>query len=222
MNNIILSASILSSDITRLGEQIREAEASGVDWIHIDVMDGSFVPNITMGPFIVEACRRVTSLPLDVHLMIEKPENHLASFVSAGANYLTVHVETCPHLYKTLQTIQDLGVHPSVVLNPGTPASHLEEVLPLVDMVLVMTVNPGFSSQAFIPSVVGKIHRIRQMLNQINSTALVEVDGGITPETLPITYQAGARVFVSATSIFKYPKGIAAGIQALHASIKEK
>lgn len=219
MNKVVLSASILSSDFTRLGEQIREAEAGGVDWIHVDVMDGHFAPNITMGPFIVEACRRATALPLDVHLMIEKPERYLEAFAQAGASYLSVHVETCPHLYRTLQHIRELGVHPSAVINPGTPAASLAPVLHLVDMVLVMTVNPGFSSQQFIPEALPKVTQVRDMLRKARLAAHVEVDGGISTETLPLAHKAGADVFVSATSIFKHPQGIADGIRLLRSSV---
>ncbi len=212
---ITLSASILSADFADLAGQIHAAETGGTDWIHIDVMDGSFVPTITMGPFIVETCRRITRLPLDVHLMIEKPERHLADFARAGATNLSVHVETCPHLYHTLQTIRSLGCHPGVVVNPGTPATSLVSVLHLVDLVLVMTVTPGASGQEFIPEVLPKVSQVRSMLEEINSPALIQVDGGLNTSTLPQAYAAGARIIVAATSIFKYPQGIAAGIQAL-------
>jgi ribulose-phosphate 3-epimerase len=217
---IILSASILSADFTDLAGQIHAAEDGGVDWIHVDVMDGHFVPHITMGPFIVEACRRITQLPLDVHLMVEKPENHLEQFARAGATNLTVHVETCPHLYATLQTIRSIGCHPGVVLNPGTPASSLTQVIHLVDLVLVMTVNPGASGQVFIPEMLSKIQEINVMLVKNQSKALIEVDGGLSPAILPQVYQAGARIVVAATSIFRYPQGIAAGIHALRQSVE--
>lgn len=219
MTKIILSSSILSSDFTCLGDQIREAEDGGVDWIHVDVIDGHFAPNITMGPFIVEACRRVTRLPLDVHLMIEKPERYVEDFANAGASHLTVHIEGNPHVHRTLQTIRALNVSPSIVLNPGTPASSLEAVLPFVDMVLVMSVNPGFSGQKFIETTPRKIAQIRAMLDSIGSRAHIEVDGGITVDTLPQCVAAGANVFVAATSIFKHPQGIAAGIAALRRAV---
>lgn len=218
---ITLSASILSADFADLAGQIHAAETGGTDWIHVDVMDGSFVPTITMGPFIVETCRRITRLPLDVHLMIEKPERHLADFAQAGATNLTVHVETCPHLYLTLQTIRSLGCHPGVVINPGTPASSLASVLHLVDLVLVMSVNPGASGQVFIAEVLPKIREIHTMLTDAHSQALIQVDGGVNTTTLPLVYQAGARIIVAATSIFKYPQGIAAGIQALRSCITD-
>ena len=216
---ILLSSSVLSADFADLRGQIHAAEQAGVDWIHVDVMDGAFVPNITMGPFIVETIRRITSLPLDVHLMIQNPELHVPAFASAGANWLTVHVEACPHLYRTLQVIRKVGCHPGVVINPGTPAESLSAVTDLVDMVLVMSVNPGASGQSFIPSVVPKIRQVKSLLEAAGSAALIEIDGGITVDTLPATYEAGVRVFVAATAIFKYPAGIAAGVQALRSSV---
>jgi ribulose-phosphate 3-epimerase len=215
---ITLSASILSADFADLAGQIHRAETAGTDWIHIDVMDGHFVPVITMGPFIVEACRRITRLPLDVHLMIERPEKHLEAFAKAGASTLTVHVETCPHLYHTLQTIRALGCHPGVVINPGTPSSSLASILHLVDMVLIMTVNPGASGQVFIPETLPKVREVSDMISRTGSKALIEVDGGISTATLPEAYKAGARIFVAATTIFKNPQGIAAGIEALRRS----
>jgi len=215
----MISASILSADFSHLAGEIHAAELGGTDWIHIDVMDGQFVPNITMGPFIVDTCRKITNLPLDVHLMIERPEQHLESFAQAGASILTVHTETCPHIYKTLQTIRELGCHPGVVINPGTPASSLDAILHLVDLVLILTVNPGYSGQDFIPEVLPKVRKVRQKLDAIHSQAWLEVDGGITPENLPQVWEAGARAFVAATSIFKYPAGIAAGIRALRSQV---
>ena len=219
MDGILISSSILSADFSRLGEQIHEAEAGGVDWIHIDVMDGSFVPNITMGPFIVETCRRITKLPLDVHLMIEHPERHIEDFATAGATNLSIHIEDTPHIYRTIEHIQSLGCKAGVVLNPGTPANRLEAVAALMDYVLVMTVNPGYSGQQFIPDMVKKVAQVRQMLDAQGSNALIEVDGGITAETLPLVYQAGARLIVAATAIYKYPDGIAAGITALRRAV---
>jgi len=211
----ILAPSILSADFTRLGEQIAECEAAGADWLHIDVMDGHFVPNITMGPFIVEACRRVSKLPLDVHLMIEKPERHLEAFAKAGANHLTVHVETCPHLHRTLEFIKSLGCTAGVTLNPGTPVAALEAVLPLADLVLVMSVDPGFSGGKFVSDSFARVAELRKRLDAINSAAWLEVDGGINAGNLPQMKAAGATAFVSATAIFKHLQGIAAGIQAL-------
>lgn len=217
--SFILSSSILSADFAHLADQIQTAESAGVDWIHIDVMDGSFVPVITMGPFIVETCRRITKLPLDVHLMIVDPDKHIEAFARAGANYLSVHVEACNHIYRTLQAIRAAGCHPGVVLNPGTPASSISSVLHLVDYILVMTVNPGASGQSFIFETLPKVREIHSMLADAGSTAQIEVDGGITAETLPLAYAAGARLVVAATSVYKYPQGIRQGIQALRACI---
>ncbi|HVP21649.1 MAG TPA: ribulose-phosphate 3-epimerase [Anaerolineaceae bacterium] len=219
MSKILISASILSADFANLGEQIRSAEAGGVDWIHIDVMDGSFVPNITMGPFIIETCRRITQLPLDVHLMIDHPDRHLEDFARAGASNLTVHIENTPHIYKTLETIKYLGCHASIALNPGTPASHIESIIPLLDMVLVMTVNPGYSGQEYIPGMVAKVRQVYALLKSHHSNARIEVDGGISEETLPEVFEAGANTIVSATAIFKHPGGIAAGVQALRRKV---
>lgn len=223
MRPFLISPSILASDISRLGEEIAACEAAGADWIHVDVMDGHFVPNLTMGPFIVEACRRVTDLPLDVHLMIEKPERLLEVFAQAGASHLTVHVETCPHLHRTLQHIKSLGVKAGVTLNPGTPAAMIEPVLYMADVVLVMTVNPGFSGQDFIPEVLPKIAHLRKLLDSMGSSARLEVDGGASEQTLPDLIAAGADVFVAGNAIFKHPNGIKAGVEALrHAMARAK
>jgi ribulose-phosphate 3-epimerase len=211
----ILAPSILSADFLHLGDQIRACEAAGADWIHVDVMDGHFVPNLTMGPFIVAACRRATQLPLDVHLMIEKPERLLEDFARAGASHLTVHVETCPHLHRTLEQIRSLGCKAGVTLNPGTPAASIESVLPFADLVLVMSVDPGFSGGTYIPEMVNKAAEVHGMLDRIGSSAWLEVDGGINPATLPQMQRAGANAFVTATAVFKHPDGIAAGIRSL-------
>jgi len=211
----LISASILSADFANLGDQIRQAEDAGVDWIHVDVMDGRFVPNITMGPFIVETCRRITSLPLDVHLMILEPERYITDFSNAGANNLTVHIENNPNSHRTLQKIRALGVHPGIVLNPGTPAESVFQVLNLVDLVLVMSVNPGYSGQSFIPEMVQKVKELRQELDRIHPEAMVEIDGGITPDHLIAAAEAGAEAFVAATAIFKHMQGISAGVKSL-------
>jgi ribulose-phosphate 3-epimerase len=218
MKPVVIAPSILSADFLHLQDQIAACEAAGADWIHIDVMDGHFVPNLTMGPFIVEACRRATKLPLDVHLMIEQPERLLEAFARAGASHLTVHVETCPHLHRTLQHIKTLGVKAGVVLNPGTPAILIEPVLRLADLVLVMSVNPGFSGQAFIPEAAGKVAEIRGMLDPLGSSAWLEVDGGIAPETIRTMRSAGADAFVAASAVFGAPQGIAAAIRALRSA----
>jgi ribulose-phosphate 3-epimerase len=212
-----LTPSILSADFTRLGEQMAECEAAGVEGFHIDVMDGHFVPNLTMGPFVVETCRRITPLPLHVHLMMFEPERLLADFARAGSTMLYVHVETCPHLHKTLMTIHELGCQAAVVLNPGTPAILIEPVLHLVEAVLVMSVNPGFSGEKFLPEATPKIAQVRRMLDAVNPKAQIAVDGGITVKTLPQTLQAGAQIIIAATSIYKHPQGIAAGIRELRA-----
>jgi ribulose-phosphate 3-epimerase len=217
----LISTSILSADFSRLGEQIGEAEAAGADWIHVDVMDGHFVPNLTMGPFIVEACRSITALPLDVHLMVEEPDRLLEAFMKVGASLLSVQVEACPHLHGTLQRIRQLGCQAGVVLNPGTPAVLAEPVLHLVDLVLVMSVNPGASGQTFLPEVLPKVTEIRQMLDRVNPRAMIEIDGGITPETLPAALKAGVQVFVTASAVFKNPAGIAAGMGALRGCFPE-
>ncbi|HEY3313625.1 MAG TPA: ribulose-phosphate 3-epimerase [Anaerolineales bacterium] len=216
MNPPVIVPSILSADFTHLGADVAACENAGADWIHVDIMDGHFVPNMTMGPLVVEACRRATSLPLDVHLMIEKPENMLEAFAQAGADRLTVHVETCPHLHRTIQQIQSLGVKAGVTLNPGTPAMMLQEIYPFVDLVLVMTVNPGFGGQSFIPEMLSKVAEIRHSLDWIGSNAWLEVDGGVSVKTMPDLLKAGANAFVAGNSVFTHPGGIAAGVKALH------
>jgi ribulose-phosphate 3-epimerase len=219
MKPYFLAPSILLADFTRLGEQIAEAEAAGADWIHVDVMDGHFVQNLTMGPFIVEACRRATRLPLDVHLMVERPETLLEPFARAGASHLIVHGETCLDLPDTLKTIKSLGCKAGVTLNTATPASEIDSVLSLVDQVLVLTVHPGYSEQEFMPEVLPKVAEIRGRLDEILSHARLEVDGGISPVTIGLTRDAGADTFVAASAIFHNPDGIAAGIHSLRKTI---
>ncbi len=214
-----IAPSILSADFTRLGEQIAACEAAGAEWIHIDVMDGHFVPNLTFGPVIVEAARRATRLPLDVHLMITAPERHLAVFARAGADVLTVHVEACPHLHRTVQQIKELGVRAGVALNPGTPAGAVAEVLADVDLVLAMTVNPGFSGQKFIPSMLPKIRQLRSLLDERGLAAELEIDGGVDALTGAQAAAAGARVFVAASAVFKTAQPIGAAIAALRAGL---
>lgn len=217
-----IAPSILSADFARLGEHVREAEHAGADWIHVDVMDGHFVPNISLGPLIVQALRPVTSLPLDVHLMIEKPERYLADFAKAGADRITVHVETCPHLHHTIQQIRELGVKPGVTLNPATPLSTLEPILPDVDLVLIMSVNPGFGGQAYIPATTAKIARLRRMLNEIGSHAEIEVDGGINPATIAEAVEAGATVLVAGSAVFNQRASIAENIKQLQAAVNNR
>ena len=215
MDKYILSPSIISADFARLGEEIATVEAAGADWIHIDVMDGHFVPNITMGPFIVATCRRITKLPLDVHLMIEKPERYIEMFAKAGASGLTVHVETCPDIVGTLKQIKSLGCRAGVVLNPETPVGKIQPALAEADLILVMSVHPGYSGQSFIPESIDKVSEIRKKLNALRSLAWLEVDGGIDTETLPKMKEAGATAFVAATAVFKHPEGPAAGVRLL-------
>ena len=211
----LISASILSADFTRLGQEIHTVQEAGADWIHIDVMDGHFVPNLTMGPVVVKACRKATNLLLDVHLMIEYPERSIQDYAAAGADSLTIHTEASPNLFRTLQTIKDLGCRAGVVINPGTPASAVHPVLHLVDLVLVMTVNPGYSGQTFLPETLSKVEKIHQWITEDNLPVDLQVDGGINAQTLPQALAAGANVFVTASAIFKHPDGIPAGIRAL-------
>ena len=215
MSRVKIAPSILSADFTRLGEHIREAEAGGADWIHVDVMDGHFVPNITIGPLIAAAARRSTRLPIDVHLMIEAPERYLAAFAEAGADYLTVHVETSPHLHRTVQQIQVFGKKAGVSLNPSTHESALEYVIKDVDLVLVMSVNPGFGGQAFIESAVPKVRAVMEMAKRSGRDRPLEiqVDGGINGETARAVEKAGATVAVAGSFVFgskDYAKAIAA------------
>lgn len=215
----LIAPSILSADFLSLGNEIQQAEAAGCDWIHIDVMDGRFVPNITMGPVVVEAVRRATELPLDVHLMIDNPEQHLKSFADAGADRLTVHVEASDPLDDTLHQIRELGLKAGVALNPDTPIERIEGALELLDLILVMTVFPGYSGQAFIPEALPKAEQAAKWQQEARTKALIEVDGGISAETAPLAAQAGAQVFVAASAIFKHAEGIAAGVQALRSAL---
>ena len=197
-----LAPSILSADFRRLGEEVAAVSAAGADYIHVDVMDGHFVPNITIGPLVVEAARRSTHLPLDVHLMISEADRYLEDFVRAGANLISVHVEVLPHLHRTLQRIRELGVKASATLNPSTPLVTIEHVLEQLDMVLLMTVNPGFGGQEFIPAMIPKIRDLRRMIDERGLTVDVEVDGGINAETIGAVARAGADVFVAGSAVF--------------------
>lgn len=217
---MIIAPSILSADMTCLGEQVKQAADGGADWIHVDVMDGRFVPNITFGPLIVEAVRKVTELPIDVHLMIVEPEKHLQAFANAGTDHITVHYETCPHILRTLQSIREMGISPGVVINPGTPINTLVELIPFTDSILIMTVNPGFGGQAFIETMIDKIRRTKKLLDSVGSKAFIQVDGGVSKETINPCYQAGATNFIAGSAIFKYDTGIKAGISALRQAVK--
>ena len=199
---ILIAPSILASDFGRLAEEVQAVAQAGADWIHVDVMDGHFVPNITIGPLIVAVVQSATSLPLDVHLMIEKPERYIESFAKAGATTIGVHVEACPHLHRTVAQIREAGALASVTLNPGTPATAVEAVLGDVDQILVMTVNPGFGGQKFIPSMLPKIETLRGWIRERDLNVRLEVDGGISTETIASAAGAGADVFVAGTSVF--------------------
>jgi ribulose-phosphate 3-epimerase len=199
----LLSASILSANFGCLAEEVRAVQAAGADWIHVDVMDGHFVPNITIGPYMVEALSAVTSLPLDVHLMIENPDRYLEDFVKAGAKWLGVHAEACVHLHRVVQRIKELGAKATVALNPATPLCAIETVLPDLDMVLLMTVNPGFGGQKFIANVLPKVRKCRSMIDNAQLSTLLQVDGGVHPETAGELSAAGVDVFVAGSAIFK-------------------
>jgi len=197
-----IAPSILSADFARLAEEIAKVEAAGADMIHVDVMDGHFVPNFTIGPPIVKSIRKVTKLPLDVHLMMTNPENFIPEFIKAGSDYLTVHVETCPHLHRIIQSIKEEGVKAGVTLNPATPLVSVEEILPDVDLLLIMSVSPGFGGQQFIPDALEKLRRARKMIDDSGLKVELEVDGGVKPDNMGALSQAGADIFVSGSAIF--------------------
>ncbi len=198
----IIAPSILSADFTRLGEELKAIERAGADWIHIDVMDGHFVPNITYGPIMVEACKRASNLMLDVHLMIEKPDLIIPDFAKAGADYISVHAEACTHLHRSLQLIKSLGVKSGVALNPATPLSSIEYVMDQLDFILIMSVNPGFGGQKFIGSSIDKIRLLSNQLKERNLKTLIQVDGGINKDTIKAVSEAGASSFVAGSAIF--------------------
>jgi ribulose-phosphate 3-epimerase len=215
-----ISASILNADFTCFTGQLKEAEKAGIEWVHLDIMDGHFVPNISFGPFFVETCRRITKKPLDVHLMIENPDKFVEQFASAGSTFISVHIENNTNIHRTLQRIKELNCKPSIVINPGTPASSLDAVLDMVDMILIMTVNPGFGGQSFLTSQLNKIKEIKGMINSLEKKPLIEVDGGITAKTLPMAYDAGAEIFVIGSAIFSNKMGITKSIKEINMSIK--
>lgn len=216
---IKLAPSILAADFTRLGAQVQEADQAGADRIHVDVMDGHFVPNISMGPLVVKAIRSVTKLPLEVHLMISEPDRYLEDFARAGADTLLVHYEGGYHLLRSIHAVKELGKTAGVVLNPATPAFVLEEILPVVDMVLVMTVNPGFGGQKFIHGTLGKIKTVRDMIDAVRPGCELEVDGGIDTVSAPLAVKAGANVLVAGSSIFHDKRGVTAAMDALRAAL---
>lgn len=200
-----IAPSILSADFSKLGEEVAAIEAAGADWVHIDVMDGHFVPNLTFGAPVVSCLRKVTKMPFDVHLMVEAPQNYIADFAKAGADILTVHLETAPHLHRVIQAIKEAGLKAAVSLNPSTPLCLLEEFLPELDMVLLMSVNPGFGGQAFIPSSLEKVRKLRQMLNEKGLTTDIQVDGGVTPDNAAQLIAAGATILVAGSAVYKAP-----------------
>ena len=214
-----LAPSILSADFARLGEQVAEATKAGADYIHIDVMDGHFVPNITIGAPVVASLRSWTNLPLDVHLMIEHPEQYISDFANSGANIITVHVEVCPHIHRTIQSIKEFGVGAGVALNPATPLGSIEEIISHADLILVMSVNPGFGGQAFIPETLEKVARLRTMLDDKDLNAELEVDGGITIDNAPGLVKAGASVLAIGNSVFKTKVGISQALQNIREAV---
>lgn len=210
-----LVPSILSADFTRLGEQVRAAEAAGASRIQVDVMDGHFVPNITMGPMVVEAVRRCTTLPLEAHLMIDNPANYIETFAKAGADVIIVHQEVCPHLHRVLKQIKSCGKQTGVALNPSTPVFLLEDMLPFIDLVLIMTINPGFGGQELIPETLPKISKMRQMITVRGLSCDIEVDGGIHEQTVPLVVQAGANLLVAGSAIYNERESVAQAMARL-------
>jgi ribulose-phosphate 3-epimerase len=200
-----IAPSILSADFSKLGDEIKSVEAAGADWIHVDVMDGHFVPNITIGPLVVEAVRRVTSLPLDVHLMIENPDRYIEDFAKAGADLISVQVEACVHLNRTIQMIKEYNRRAGVVLNPSTPLSSLEWIMEDVDFIMIMSVNPGFGGQEFIPNSLDRVRALRKMIRERGLSTLIEIDGGVNEKTIKMISDAGVDVFVAGSAIFKSP-----------------
>ena len=219
INGIKLAPSILSADLAHLAEQVREVEAAGADCIHVDVMDGRFVPPITFGAPLVAALRRVTRLPLDIHLMIEEPERHVHDFIDAGGDIINVHVEACRHLHRVASEVRRRGARAGVCLNPATPTAAVEEGLAYVDQVMVMAVNPGWSGQPFIEGVLPKVRRLRRLIDEMRLAVEIEVDGGISPETAPLAISAGACVLVAASSVFNERASVTENMERLKESI---
>ncbi|MBR43603.1 MAG: ribulose-phosphate 3-epimerase [Gemmatimonadetes bacterium] len=213
-----IAPSILSADFARLSDEIGGIEEGGAEWVHVDVMDGHFVPNITIGPLIVDAARRSTNLPLDVHLMIENPDHYVEAFVKAGADIVTVHQEACTHLHRTIQKIHELGAKAGVALNPGTSLEAIRDVLPYLDLLLVMSVNPGFGGQSYIEASTAKLGRARAMLDEVGSDAELEVDGGVGVSNVEEIVNAGASVVVAGSAVYGHPDGAAAGVRAIRSA----
>jgi ribulose-phosphate 3-epimerase len=203
--DMLVSPSILSADFSRLGEDVLAVQEAGADWIHVDVMDGHFVPNITIGPLVVSAVKKIARVPLDVHLMISEPDRYLEEFQAAGADILTVHTETCPHLHRTLARIRELGMRAGAALNPSTSLETVEYVLAQTDMIVIMTVNPGFGGQSFIREMLPKVRALKEMINNSGYDVLIQVDGGVSPETAPDLANSGADVFVAGSAVFGHP-----------------
>ena len=218
-HSIKLAASILSADYASLGEQVSEVSKAGIDYIHVDIMDGHFVPALTWGPGTVEAIRKWTNLPIDVHMMVEKPENHIDSFVQAGADIITVHQESATHLHRIVAQIRESGVSVGVAINPGTPILAIEEVLHLLDVVLVMTVNPGFPGQKFVSGIEHKVARAREIIDRTDSKAMLEVDGGINPSTASLVVGSGARMLVAGSAVFDHEGGVFDAVHELRESM---
>jgi ribulose-phosphate 3-epimerase len=220
-SRVKIAPSILSCDFSRLGEEIRAVEEGGADWIHVDVMDGHFVPNITIGPVITEGARRATELPLDVHLMIDDPDAYLEAFAAAGADILTVHQEACRHLHRTIQRIRELGMRPGVAINPATPLDSINEVASDIDLLVVMSVNPGFGGQSYIDASSDKLRRARALLDEVRSSAEIEVDGGVHAGNAAAIVAAGADVLVAGSAVYGHTDGATAGVRHIRESLRE-
>ena len=218
MSGVRIAPSILSADFGRLAAEVQRAEDGGADWIHVDVMDGHFVPNLTIGPGVTRAVRDATTLPVDVHLMIERPERYIEAFAEAGADWITVHQEVCPHLHRTLAQIREAGARPGVALNPSTPVQGVEDVLAELDLLVIMTVNPGFGGQRFIPHSLEKVRRARALIDQAGGQCLIEVDGGVDRTTAPGVVEAGAQVLVAGSAVYGHPDGVQAAIESLRSA----